>query len=347
MERVFGRSMLHLDPPEHTRLRRVVSGSFNPRRIERMRPLVRQLAHYLIEEASDAREMDLITDFAYPLPVTIIFERFGIPFPDRPALARLIRRHREARLALVLEKTRRSSDLGKDTQATVSPPGGSVQIMERTAAELRDYLEHLIRVRQHTPGEDVLTELLDIASRSEPGKDKMSTAELVGTAMLLLIAGQETTINLIGNGVLALMRHPRAYERLKDDRSLVGNAVEELLRYDTPIQVVPRVVRDPLDVGGHHLPGDSEILLVLAAANRDPDRFDDPDELDITRRENHHLALGGGPHYCLGGHLARLEASEALHALLHYAPGLRLTDGDLQWRPNPFLRGLESLPVCF
>jgi cytochrome P450 len=344
MEHIFGRSMLHLDPPDHTRLRRRVNGAFTPRRVERLRPLVRQLADMLIDEVQPAGEMDLVADFAYPLPSTVIFELFAIPFADRVRLAGVIRVHREARLQLVLERVHDFA-ASNTAAAPCEPPGSrAMDVLEQTAGELREYLRHLIQARAHAREDDLLSEL-GHDDRSHGAA--LSDDELVGTGMLLLVAGQETTINLIGNGVLALLRNPGELARLQSDPRLITGAIEELLRYDTPIQVIVRVLREAVSIRGTTLPEASEVLAVAAAANRDPDRFPDPDRLNISRTDVGNLSFGGGVHYCLGAPLARLEGEVAFRALITRLPRLRLVAQELRWRPNPFLRGLESLAVQF
>lgn len=345
MERVFGRSMLHLDPPEHTRLRRLVNASFTQRRIGRMRPLIEHIAHLLIDEVAPDGEMDFIADFAYALPITVIFERFGIPFADRPALARLIRRHRDGRFRLVTET---ATEQGTGPLDDAAPRTSiALETMERTAMELSEYLADLLRSRADGAGNDLLSEMLRESTDDTHARDPLVESELVGTAMLLLIAGQETTINLLGNGMLALLRHPAQFDLLARDPTLVPSAVEEMLRFDTPIQVVPRVLRDEIELGGHRLAERSEVLVVLAAANHDPARFNEPDSFDVTRRRNAHLGFGGGVHHCVGGNLARTEADVAVRVLLERCPRLYLAEDTHRWRPNPFLRGLESLQVGF
>ncbi len=343
MERVFGRSMLHLDPPEHTRLRRVVNGSFSHRRIARMRPVIEHIVEGLIDEVAEDRTMDFVADFAYPLPVTVIFERFGIPFADRPALARLIRRHREGRLRLVSEQAREA-----DADAPpVSSGSAALATMEQTAFELCEYLAALLRRKASAPEDDFLSELAHDGSVDADEQDGLDDAERIGTAMLLLIAGQETTINLLGNGMLALMRHPDQLQRVASDDSLISPAIEEMIRVDTPIQVVPRVLVADVEFGAQCILASSEILVVLAAANHDPDRFADPDRFDVSRTGNNHVGFGAGVHHCLGAHLARVEAEIAIRTLLRRCPNLSLSETRLHWRPNPFLRGLESLPLQF
>jgi len=346
MERIFGRSMLHLDPPAHTRLRRHVYPFFSPRRVMRMRPLVQHIADLLIDAVEPLGQMDAMADFANPLPITVIFEVFDIPFSDRVHLAEVIRRHRESRLRLVVERVRRPVPQDKGEGERAATASSAIQQLEDTAGELREYLSNLLRTRSKGDGEDLLSEL-QRTSLVPTNSEQLTDAELVGTAMLLLVAGQETTINLIGNGLLALLRHPRELARLKADPGLVPGAIEELLRYDTPIQVIARVLLQDVVIDGTCLPLGSEVLLVTAAANRDPERFNDPDRIDVTRQGAGHLSFGGGHHYCLGAPLARLEAEVAFRTLTSRLPRLGLATEDLRWRPNPFLRGLEELPVRF
>jgi hypothetical protein len=328
LEETFGRSMISVDPPDHTRLRKLVNKGFTPRRVEGLRPRIGEIVDELLSAVEPAGGMDLIADFAYPLPVTIICELLGVPLADRA-------RVRSWSRAMI------------DVDDFVDPSPEYIEGLKRSTDELHDYLGDLVRRRRAEPADDLISDLVKVRDGTVPGAAQLSDHELLGTAVLLLIAGHETTINLIGNGTLALLRHPDQLGLLRDDPSLARSAVEELLRHDSPVQLTARVLLEEVEIGGRRLPAGSEVMPVLAAANRDPERFADPDRLDITRPDNRHLSFGGGIHFCLGAPLARLEGEVALRALVQRLPRLSLATAEPRWRPNTFLHGLESLPVSF
>lgn len=223
------------------------------------------------------------------------------------------------------------------------PDPESLARIEQTAEEFLDYLGNLVRERRAEPADDLVSALVAVQERG----DQLTDDELLSTCFLLLAAGHETTINLIGNGMLALLRHPDQLRRLQDDPALIRPAIEELLRYDSPVQMTSRIVAGGTEIAGQAL-GDGEfVFAVLGAANRDPDRFSDPDRLDLGRADNQYLSFGNGPHFCLGAPLARLEGEVAIGALVRRFPALRLDTDTVEWRPNPALRGLESLPVAY
>ena len=317
-------NMLDTDPPDHERLRSLVSKAFTPRLIERMRPRVQAIADSLLDAVQDRGEMDLIDDYAFPLPITVIAELLGIPAEDR-------NRFREWSNAAVS---------GNSTQEYLE----EILIPHMTA--FNDYLLALSEEKRKNPKDDLVSALV----RAEEAGDKLSEDELLGMVFLLLVAGHETTVNLIGNGVLALLQHPDQLQKLKDDPSLIKPAVEELLRYDGPVETsTERFAREDIDLGGTVIPRGEMVLVVLGAADRDPERFADPDELDITRADNRHLAFGKGIHHCLGAPLARMEGQIAISTLLDRMPNLRLKDSpdSLSWRPGMVIRGLKGLPVEF
>jgi cytochrome P450 len=319
----FGRSMLHADPPQHTRLRKLANKAFTARRTAGLRPRIEAIVDDLLDVAVAAGPtMDLITTLAYPLPITVICELFGVPPGDQDLVRAWCRQ------------------LVNQTEAVAIPNFGRI---EQAADEFEEYLRHLIDKRRAEPANDILSTLV-AAVRSG---DQLTENELISTCYLLLVAGHETTVNLIGNGTLALLRHPDQLHRLQQDPSLIRSAIEELLRYDNSVQRVTRIVVGHFKVGNYTI-GDGELVSpVLAAANRDPDCFLNPDKLNLGRANNRHLSFGNGPHFCLGAPLARLEGEIAIGALVRRLPALRLATETITWRPKPALRGLEALPVTY
>jgi cytochrome P450 len=316
--------MLFRDPPDHTRLRRLVSQAFTPRTVERLHGHIVEVAETLIGRAIDRGRMDLIADFAFPLPIIVIAELLGVPPSDR-------------------DKFR---DWSSDLTQGLSPGAGPEELerVERSVDRFDEYMSAIIEQRRREPRSDLISDLV----RAHEAGDHLSMEELLATCRLILSAGHETTVNLIGNGMLALLRHPEARAALAADPSLLPNAVEEFLRYDSPVQLTLRFTLEPTVLGDQALsPGDLVVVL-LGAANHDPAVFAEPARLDL-RRENvrDHISFGGGIHYCLGASLARLEGQIAIGALLRRLPGLALVSEALTWRPNPVLRGVESLPVVF
>jgi pimeloyl-[acyl-carrier protein] synthase len=320
-------SMLFLDPPDHTRLRGLVSRAFTPRRIEGLRPAAESICAELVADIrsrySSGEAFDLITALAYPLPVRVICTLLGVPASDQPiftAWSRVLARSVDP---LVLR-----------------PPDVQAAILD-AQAELRAYLTDLLAVRRRQPGSDLLSGLLAV----EADGDRITADETVRLAALLLVAGHETTVNLIGNGALALLQFPDQLERLLEQPDLAVGAVDELLRFDSPVQVDARFATADLNLAGTRVRAGDAIVLVLGAANRDPAAFDDPAQLDITRDARRHVAFGGGIHHCLGASLARLEGQVALSAVLSSLGRIELA-GQVMRRPTFTLRGLESLPVA-
>jgi cytochrome P450 len=320
----LSRNMLGTDPPDHERLRGLVSKAFTPRLIERMRPRVQAIADELLDAVQDRGEMDLIDDYAFPLPITVIAELLGVPAADRNSF-------REWSDAAVS---------GNSTQEYLE------QILIPHMTAFTDYLRALFEEKRKNPRDDLVSALV----LAEEAGDKLSEHELLGMVFLLLVAGHETTVNLIGNGVLALLQHPDQLRKLREDPSLIKPAVEELLRYDGPVETsTERFAREDVEVDGTVIPKGEMVLVVLAAADHDPQRFANPDTLDITRAHNRHLAFGKGIHHCLGAPLARMEGQIAISTLLRRMPDLRLKGSPdaLSWRPGLILRGLRGLPVEF
>jgi pimeloyl-[acyl-carrier protein] synthase len=316
-------SMLFVDPPDHTRLRTLVNKAFTPAAVERLRPRVEELVAGLLDRAAGAGAMDVVEELAYPLPVTVICELFGVPEADRDRFRAWSRG-----LVHLLDPLVAADALERALHARQA---------------LRGYLGGLIAERRAHPAGDLLTALI----AAEDQGHQLSEAELVSMCVLLLVAGHETTVNLIANGMLALLRDPGARAPLQADAALARSAVEELLRYDSPVQFTSRHALEDLDVGGRRVRAGETVVAVLGAANRDPAQFPDPDRLDLARAPNRHLAFGGGIHFCLGAPLARMEAAVAIPAMLARLPGLEQGPGPPLRRDTVTLRGLASLPVTF
>jgi len=314
-------TMLTSDPPQHTRLRKLVSKAFTARAVEDLRPRIAGIVAGLLAEIRRRGKADLVASLAYPLPVIVIAEMLGVPPEER-------------------ERFKRWSD---DVAATLSGPFASAEAIDRGATavqELASYLREIIAQRRRQPRADLISALI---AAEEQGQ-VLSEDEILSTSMLLLIAGNETTTNLIGNGVLALLRHPDQLQRLRDDPSLIRSAVEELLRYAGPVQGTARVATEDVEIGGRRIAAGQLVFALLAAANRDPAQFANPDHLDIGRQPNPHVAFGDGIHFCLGAPLARAEAQEAISGLLQQFPALAL-DGEPEWGGTFVIRGVRSLPI--
>ena len=322
MFRPLERNMLDLDAPDHTRLRALVHKAFTPSLIARMRERVQTLADELLDRVMYEGEMDLIEDYALPLPMTIITEILGVPARDHHKF------HKWSKAVVAL-----------------TSPKATLRVIPSVWMFVR-YLRQFFKLRRRDQRDDLATALI----QAEEAGDKLSEDELLAMVFLLLIAGHETTVNLIGNGMLALMENPDAMNRLRRDPTLIKTAVEELLRYTSPVLMsTERYAREDVNLHGVAIPRGGMTLGVIGSANRDESVFENPDELDITREPNKHLAFGQGIHFCLGAPLARLEGEIAINTLLRRMPDLRLrgTAESLRWRPSMILRGLESLPVSF
>ncbi len=315
-------SMLFVDPPDHTRLRTLVNKAFTPAAVERLRSRVEAIVGELLDRVAGTGTMDVVDDLAYPLPVTVICEMFGVPEADWDRFRTW------------------SRELVRLLDPLVAEDAFEQALQARLA--LRGYLRELIAERRAHPADDLLSALI----AAEDQGQALSEPELVSMCVLLLVAGHETTVNLIANGTLALLRHPEALARLAADPSLAGSAVEELLRYDSPVQFTSRHALADFEIDGRAVRTGETIVGVLGAANRDPAQFADPDELDLARSPNRHVAFGGGIHFCLGAPLARVEARIAIPALLQRLPDLELGGTPVR-RDTVTLRGLSSLPVTF
>ncbi|MEU3948952.1 cytochrome P450 [Streptomyces sp. NPDC029526] len=312
--------MLDLEPPDHTRIRRLVSKAFTPRTVERLKPYVEGLAADLVTSLVDAGGGDLLRDVAEPLPVAVIAEMLGIPEADRAPL-----RPWSADICGMYE---------------LNPSGEAADKAVRASVEFSEYLRELIAERRKNPGDDLVSGL--IAAHDED--DRLTEQEMISTCVLLLNAGHEATVNSTVNGWWALFRNPGQLAALRADHSLVPRAVEELMRYDTPLQLFERWVLDEIEIDGQVIPRGAEIAMLFGSANHDPAVFTDPDRLDLTRADNPHISFSAGIHYCIGAPLARIELAASMTALLEKAPGLRLAAEPLR-KPNFVIRGLEGLAV--
>ncbi|HYO89887.1 MAG TPA: cytochrome P450 [Candidatus Limnocylindrales bacterium] len=313
--------MLLKDPPDHTRLRNLVHKAFTPRTVERLRIAVQQMTDQALDAALAHRDFDLIDALAYPIPVQVIAELLGVPEADHARLKEWSRGI--------------SPSLDFDNRHEIY-----VHASTATAA-FYAYLQTLVEERRKHPGDDLLSALVAAEAEGE----HLSEHELLATAMLLLVAGHETTVNLIGNGTLALLRQRDQWERITANPALAKGAVEELLRFDSPVQLTARWVLADTDMLGVPMRVGEQVTLLLGAANRDPARFPSPSRLDITRDASGHLAFGNGIHYCIGAPLARLEGQIIFETLARRAPTLRLGEQAPVYRPTMTLRGLQSLPV--
>lgn len=326
--RPFGTpGFLFLDPPDHTRLRKLVSKAFSPKVVRALEPDIAALVDGLLDEAAAAGRLEVIGDLAYPLPVAVICRLLGVPIEDEPKFS-----WASALLAQGLDPF----------IAFTGQPQGFEERME-AGLWLRGYLRDLLQQRRAHPGDDLMSGLIAV----EEAGDQLTEEEIVATCNLLLIAGHETTVNLIANGVLAMLRHPGHWAALGQDSSRASAIVEETLRYDPPVQLVGRVAGEDMTIGEQkvRIPKGDIMMLLLAAAHRDPAVTDQPDEFDPTRASVRHLAFGLGPHFCLGAPLARLEAAAALSAVAKRFPGARI-DGDPVYKPNVTLRGMVGLDVA-
>lgn len=315
-------SMLNQNPPDHTRLRSLVNKAFTPSMIAKMRSHIESIANELIDKVESKKEFDLVADFSFPLPATVIAEMLGVPAQDRDRF-----KGWSHALVGVLEPNPRVLNVAKTIHAY---------------KELTDYLKPLVEERRKEKREDLISALVE----SEEEGNRLTEAELLSNTVLLLIAGHETTTNLIGNGILALLRNPEQMDALKQNPDLMPGAVLEFLRYDSPVQMVRRIADCEMEIGGKEVLPEQNVIVALGAANRDPSMFAEPDKLDITRANaGKHLAFGHGIHHCLGSTLAETEAQIAIGTMLRRLPNFKLKTEKLEHKEPFSLRGLKSLPL--
>ncbi|MFF3450663.1 cytochrome P450 [Streptomyces sp. NPDC002667] len=312
--------MLDLEPPDHTRIRRLVSKAFTPRTVERLKPYVEGLAGELVERLVEAGGGDLLTDVAEPLPVSVIAEMLGVPDSERAPL-----RPWSADICGMYE---------------LNPSEDVARKAVRASEEFTEYLRGLIEARRKEPADDLISGL--IAAHDEG--DRLTEQEMISTCVLLLNAGHEATVNATVNGWWTLFRHPGQLAALRADHALIPTAVEELMRYDTPLQLFERWVLDDIEIDGTTIPRGAEIAMLFGSANHDAEAFENPETLDLSRAENPHISFSAGIHYCIGAPLARLELAASMTALLTKAPGLSLAEEPVR-KPNFVIRGLEGLTV--
>jgi cytochrome P450 PksS len=315
------RHLLGVDGKDHLRLRGLVNKAFTPRLVEQMRDRIQTLADELLDRTQTPGSIELISEFALPLPVTVIADMLGVPLKERAAFQRWSKAILSA---------------GHSTWGMIRAVPSALRFMR--------YLRRFIRRRRRDPHDDLVTALI----RAEEAGDRLNEDELASMIMLLLVAGHETTVNLIGNGVLALLEHPDQLARLRDDLRQIQSAVEELLRFASPVETsTERYAREDVSIRGVTIPRGEMVYVAIASANRDGGQFKNPDSLNIARKSNKHLSFGAGSHFCLGAPLARLEAEIAISALLSRFPDLRLAEPPHRprWRRGLILRGLESLPL--
>lgn len=321
LDRFFGRSLLFVERPDHSRLRGLVNRDFTRRRVDDLRPRIEAIADELIDALLELEEVDFVSGFANPLPAIVIAELLGVPIEDRHAF----KQWSEGMVVLF--------DLVKTPE--------QVKSAAACLAEIEGYLRDLIAERRRRPTDDLLSAL---AARERSG-DGLDEDELIAMCTLLLAAGHETTTNLLANGLYTLLEHPGERARLVAEPALVPSAVEECLRFESPVQGMPRVAMEPLELRGHAVDEGDLMIVVVSAANRDPAIFPDPDRFDVGRGDNRHLAFGHGHHFCLGAPLARLEAQIAFSRLFARMPGLEGAYEEVEWKPTQVLRGLQALPL--
>lgn len=318
------KQMLFMDPPAHTRLRSLASQAFSPARVAVLRSHIHGIVTRLLDSVQNEGQLDIIGDLAEPLPAIVTAEMLGVPPNDRHQLKAW-----SADFAEMLGNFQHNPD--------------HAPRMLRTVQDMTAYFRDRIRELKDHPREGLIHSLMT----AEIDGDRLTEEEVVANSIVTMVGGQETTTNLIGNGVLTLLRNPGEMQRLQGDQSLIPSAVEEMLRYESPSQHTGRLAPEDVEMGGKLIHKGQAVMAVMAAANRDPERFPDPDRFDISRSDNRHLAFGYAAHFCFGAALARVEAQEAFEGIVGRLPDLQLQPGPLVWRNNLGLRGLTALPVTF
>jgi len=321
---VLVRQMLFMDPPAHGRIRGLAAKAFTPRRVETLRSHIQDITDSLLNAVQARGHMNVIEDLAYPLPAIVTAEMLGLPTSDWKQL------------------TQWSADCAEALGNRQHDPDHAPRVL-RSLGEACEYFRAEAREHREHPREDLISALLT----AEQDGDSLSEEEVVANSIMLMTGGQETTTNLIGNGLLTLLRRPDQLEKLRADHSLIPSAIEELLRYESPIQYTSRLAPDNVQMGGKTIRKGQAVFAMMGAANRDPERFPDPDRLDICRQDNRHLAFAWAAHFCFGAPLARLEGEIAFETILQRMPNLRLEPGPVTWRENLGFRGLTALPVTF
>jgi cytochrome P450 len=322
--KVMTKQMLFMDPPAHTRLRNLAAIVFTPYRMELLRLHIKDIVSSLLDKVQSKGRLDVIADLAEPLPATVTAEMLGVPVSD------------------IRQLKAWSADFAEMLGNFQHNPEGVPRVLQSLQG-MTDYFHAAIREMRSHPREGLIHSLLT----AEVDGDRLTTEEVVANCIITMVGGQETTTNLIGNGLLALLRNPQVLQELRSDLSLIPSAVEELLRYEAPSQYTTRLAPEDFEVGGKTIQKGQATIVIMAAANRDPERFPDPDRIDIRRTDNRHLAFGWAAHFCFGAPLARIEGQLTFEALLRRLPDLALEPGPLVWRHNLGLRGLQALPVTF
>jgi len=321
---IMVKQMLFLDPPAHTRIRGLASHAFTPQRVEVLRQHIRDITNSLLDKVQSQGYMDVIADLAEPLPCIVTAEMLGVPVEDYPQLKAW------------------SQDFAEMLGNFQHNPDHADKVLKSTL-DMAEYFRSAIREQRLHPRDGLVSSLLN----AEINGDKFSEEEVIANCIVTMVGGQETTTNLIGNGVLSLLRNPDQLEKLRSDLSLIPSAVEEMLRYESPSQHTARLAPEDTTLGGKRIAKRQAVIAVMAAGNRDPEKFPDPDRFDITRTNNRHLAFGWAAHFCFGAALARIEGQTAFELMLRRLPNLRLEPDPLIWRTNLGLRGLIKLPVHF
>jgi cytochrome P450 len=323
LQDLMGRVMLFADPPDHTRLRRIVGKAFTARAVEDMRPRIATIVDRMLDAVAADGGADLVEALAFPLPVTVISDMLGVPDADHEML-----RSWTAEAVKALDPS--------DDMTVFFPAAEAIRA-------LRSYFDELVGHRRRALGSDLLSALI----AAEDDGDRLNHEELLDTAILLFGAGHETTVNLIAGGALNLLRHPDELARLQGDPTLITSAVEELLRFGPPVQLTARIATVDVELAGQPIAAGTEVVALIAAANRDPEVFEDPGRLDIGRRDNRHLSFGGGIHHCLGAPLARIEGQEAIGRLIRRFPDLALEEPEIEWKPTSTIRGPQRLSLVW
>ncbi len=321
---VMVRQMLFLDPPQHSRVRGLASAAFTPRRVEKLRERIQEISNGLLDAVIADGEMDVMETIANPLPAIVTAEMFGMPVED----------HRKLKDW--------SQDFAEMLGNFQHNPGRAGRVLASVEA-MTTYFREAVQRQATDPTEGLINAL----TTAEVDGDRLTEEEVVANVIVTMVGGQETTTNLIGNGLLTLLRHPDELQRLRDDLSIMPSAVEELLRYESPSQHTARLARTDVELGGKVIKERDAVIAVMGAANRDPERFEDPDRLDLRRVDNRHVAFAWASHFCFGAPLARLEGQIVLSTMLRRLPHMRLMSESVEWRPNLGLRGLTALRVAF